>query len=155
MLKEKNDRNNNNKEEKQKQKEKEMKNKENNNKNKKEKISKEKILLKKRNESESKMNDSFKDILNEPSVTSSSDHIPYYQSISLLKSVCHQIVPYDSIVTLITAVHYMERTARRYAKKKYPNKNIVVNGDSLFPIVVYCVLQSGFIFFPCVYMCYG
>eukprot|EP00483_Globobulimina_turgida_P000459 UN00459 len=72
------------------------------------------------------------------------ERIAYYKPISKLKDLSHIIVPQDSIVLVIDTIHDIQKCATRYSKlKQTDGSEVVLSGDSLFPIVVYCLIQSN------------
>merc|ERR1712176_1118619 len=74
------------------------------------------------------------------------EKIAYYNAISRLKQLSEIVVPQDSIVCVIDSIHDIQKAATKYSKlnsKKKKKKDVIISGDSLFPIVVYCLVQSG------------
>eukprot|EP01084_Bolivina_argentea_P266687 452429_1 len=77
------------------------------------------------------------------------EKIAYYKPIQRLKELQNICVPQDSIVLVIDTVHDIQKCAMKYNKMKNgklslkKKKQVVISGDSLFPIVVYCLIQSN------------
>ncbi|ETO21800.1 hypothetical protein RFI_15406 [Reticulomyxa filosa] len=77
---------------------------------------------------------------------------PYGQAITHIKmiDIVTTLSPQDSVATLIESVHCIQKIASEYYRincdadhNSSSFKEPIINGDSLFPIVVFCVLQSG------------
>ncbi len=78
------------------------------------------------------------------------EKIAHYKPIQRLKELQNISVPQDSIVLVIDTVHDIQKCAMKYNKMKMKNsilfkknKKVVISGDYLFPIVVYCLIQSN------------
>jgi len=73
----------------------------------------------------------------------------YSEAITLIKRVDINVTqtPQDSVVTLVDSIHVIQKSATDYYHMNCPEYSqtepVFINGDSLFPIVVFCVLQSG------------
>ena len=71
--------------------------------------------------------------------------IAYYKAINRLRGLPNISVPQDSIVLVIDTIHDIQKCATKYSKLKQKKQDtkVIISGDSLFPIVVYCLIQSN------------
>jgi len=73
------------------------------------------------------------------------EKIAYFAPIDRLRQLPEISVPQDSIVLVIDTVHDIQKCATKYSKLNHSKsgESVVISGDSLFPIVVYCLIQSN------------
>eukprot|EP00483_Globobulimina_turgida_P006130 UN06140 len=83
------------------------------------------------------------------------EEIAYYAAIKRFKQLSKIVTPQDSIVWVIDTIHQIQKCAIKYEKlskfkliqikNEFENQKITVLGaDSLFPIIVYCLVKSRY-----------
>jgi len=72
------------------------------------------------------------------------EKIAYFAPINRLRQLPGISVPQDSIVLVIDTIHDIQKCATKYSRlnQQQSADGVVISGDSLFPIVVYCLIQS-------------